>query len=36
MLEAADDPSEVPELPLLDDNDEMIVAIDRESGEVLS
>ena len=36
MLEAADDPSEVPEIPLLGDDDEMIVAIDRETGEVLS
>jgi hypothetical protein len=35
MLEAADDPSEVPELPLLDDNEELIVALDKETGTVL-
>jgi DNA-binding Lrp family transcriptional regulator len=35
MVEAADDPSEVPELPLLDDNDELVVALDKETGEVL-
>ncbi len=36
MLESVDDPSEVPELPLLDDNDELVVALDKETGEVLS
>jgi hypothetical protein len=36
MLEAADDPSEVPEIPLLGDNDELVVAVDKETGEVLS
>lgn len=35
MLESVDDPSEVPELPLLDDNDELVVALDQETGEVL-
>jgi len=35
MLEAADDPSEVPELPLLDDNEELIVALDKQTGTVL-
>ena len=35
MLEAADDPGEVPELPLLDDNEELVVALDRETGTVL-
>ena len=35
MLEAADDPSEVPEIPLLDDNDEIVVALDKETGKVL-
>jgi sarcosine oxidase gamma subunit len=35
MLEAADDPSEVPEVPMLDDKDEYVVALDRETGEVL-
>jgi hypothetical protein len=36
MLEAADDPSDVSELPLLGDDDELVVALDRETGEVLS
>jgi hypothetical protein len=36
MLEAADDPSEVPEIPLLNDNDELVVALDKATGEVLS
>jgi hypothetical protein len=35
MLESADDPSEVPELPLLDDNHEYVVALDKETGTVL-
>ena len=35
MLESADDPSEVPELPLLDDNEEYVVALDKETGTVL-
>lgn len=36
MLEVAEDPSEVPELPLLNDDDELVVALDKETGEVLS
>ncbi|NIP23141.1 MAG: hypothetical protein GWO38_04795, partial [Phycisphaerae bacterium] len=36
MLESADDPNEVPELPLLGDDDELVVALDKETGEVLS
>ena len=36
MLEAADNPSEVPEIPLLNDNDELVVALDKATGEVLS
>ena len=35
MLESADDPSEVPELPLLNDNEEYVVALDKETGTVL-
>ena len=35
MLEAADDPSEVPEIPLFDENDEYVVAVDRETGEIV-
>ena len=35
MLEAADDPSEVPEIPLLDSSEEVVVAVDRKTGEVL-
>jgi transposase len=35
MLESVDDPSEVPEIPLLDDNEEYVVALDKETGEVL-
>ena len=35
MLESADDPSEVPEIPLLGDDDELVVALDRETGTVL-
>jgi hypothetical protein len=35
MLEAADDPSEVPEIPLLGDDDELVVALDKEAGTVL-
>ena len=36
MLESVDDPNEVPELPLLGDDDELVVALDKETGEVLS
>jgi hypothetical protein len=35
MIESADDPSEVPEIPLLDDNDELVVALDKETGYAL-
>lgn len=35
MLEAADDPSEVPEMPLVEENDEYVVAVDRETGEIV-
>ena len=35
MLESADDPGEVPEMPLLDDNEEYVVALDKETGTVL-
>jgi hypothetical protein len=35
MLESADDPSEMPEIPLLGDDDELVVALDKETGEVL-
>ena len=35
MLEVADDPSEVPEIPLLNDNEEYVVALDKETGTVL-
>ena len=36
MLEVADDPSEVPEIPLLNDNEEYVVALDKETGTVVS
>ncbi len=35
MLESADDPSEVPPMPLLGENDELVVALDKETGTVL-
>jgi hypothetical protein len=35
MLEVADDPSEVPEIPLLNDNEEYVVALDKQTGTVL-
>jgi hypothetical protein len=36
MLEAADDPGQVPEIPPLNEDGELVVQIDQKTGEVLS